>query len=69
MTQEPITPAAATRPVDWREPPEEELGLKRYLETIRERWLLVVVATVVCLAFAVLYVVSRRRPTQPRQTC
>jgi capsular exopolysaccharide synthesis family protein len=56
LTQEPITPAEPTKPVDWVEPPEEELGLKRYLETIRERWILVAVSTVVCLAVAVLYV-------------
>ncbi len=42
--------------MDWRHPPEEELGLKRYLQTIRERWILVVVATVVCTAVAILYV-------------
>jgi receptor protein-tyrosine kinase len=50
LAQEP------TRPVDWVEPPEEELGLKRYLQTIRERWVLVVVATLVCFLVAVLYV-------------
>lgn len=56
MPQEPITPAETTKSSDWREPAEEELGLKRYLETIRERWILVVVSTVVCFAVAVLYV-------------
>ena len=56
MPQEPITPAETTKSSDWREPAEEELGLKRYLETIRERWILVVVSTAVCFAVAVLYV-------------
>jgi capsular exopolysaccharide synthesis family protein len=55
LAQQPLTPAETTRTASWVEPPEEELGLKRYLETIRERWLLVVVATVVCMAFAILY--------------
>ncbi len=50
MAQEP------TRTSEWLEPPEEELGLKRYLETIRERWILVAVSTLVCMAFAILYV-------------
>src|SRR3954469_16381462 len=45
-----------TRNTEWLEPPEEELGLKRYIETIRERWLLVVMATLVCRLFAGLYV-------------
>jgi tyrosine-protein kinase len=42
--------------IDWRHPPEEELGLKRYLQTIRERWVLVVVAFVVCTLISIVYV-------------
>jgi capsular exopolysaccharide synthesis family protein len=45
-----------TRSAEWLEPPEEELGLKRYLGTIRERWVLVAVSTFVCFAVAVAYV-------------
>jgi succinoglycan biosynthesis transport protein ExoP len=44
-----------TRNTDWREPAEEELGLKSYLHTIRERWILVAVSTVVCTAVAIAY--------------
>jgi non-specific protein-tyrosine kinase len=46
-----------TRSDAWLEPPEEELGLKSYLQTIRERWVLVVVSTLVCTAVAIAYVV------------
>jgi tyrosine-protein kinase len=48
--------AEPTRSAEWLEPPEEELGLKRYLETIRERWVLVVVSTLVCALVAIAYV-------------
>jgi succinoglycan biosynthesis transport protein ExoP len=47
-----------TRKAEWLEPPEEELGLKRYVETIRERIGLVVVATLVTTAAAVAYVLT-----------
>jgi polysaccharide biosynthesis transport protein len=43
---------------DWIEPPEEELGLKSYVATIRERLGLVLVATLVTTAVAVLYVLT-----------
>ena len=46
---------------DWLKPPEEELGLKRYVETIRERYLLVVIAVLVTTAFAVLYVLVAQK--------
>jgi succinoglycan biosynthesis transport protein ExoP len=42
----------------WLKPPEEELGLKRYVETIRERWLLIVIALVVTTAASIAYVVT-----------
>jgi capsular exopolysaccharide synthesis family protein len=44
------------RRAQWLEPPEEELGLKRYIETIRERLWLVVLATLVTTGVAVAYV-------------
>jgi capsular exopolysaccharide synthesis family protein len=45
-----------TRRTDWLEPPEEELGLKRYVDTIRERLGLVLVATLVTTLAALAYV-------------
>ncbi len=42
----------------WLEPPQEELGLKRYVETIRERLWFVVLAVLVCTAAAVAYVLT-----------
>jgi capsular exopolysaccharide synthesis family protein len=53
LAQDPTRQAA-----EWLEPPEEELGLKRYVETIRERWVLVAVATLVTTAAAVAYVLT-----------
>jgi capsular exopolysaccharide synthesis family protein len=43
---------------EWLKPPEEELGLKRYVDTIRERAWLVVIAVLVTTAAAVAYVVT-----------
>lgn len=45
-----------TRSAEWLEPPEEELGLKSYLQTIRERIVLVGVSTLVCTLVAIAYV-------------
>ena len=56
MAQDPTRPTA-----EWLEPPEEELGLKRYVETIRERWVLVVVATIVTTAAAIAYVMTAQK--------
>jgi capsular exopolysaccharide synthesis family protein len=47
-----------TRKAEWLEPPEEALGLKRYVETIRERLGLVIIATVVTTAAAIAYVLT-----------
>jgi succinoglycan biosynthesis transport protein ExoP len=46
-----------TRNTGWLEPPEEELGLKRYVETIRERIGLVIVVTLITTLAAIAYVV------------
>jgi capsular exopolysaccharide synthesis family protein len=54
MEQEYRYDAAA----DWLEPPTEEQGLRRYVETIRERLPLVLLAVAVTTAFAVAYVVT-----------
>ena len=40
----------------WLEPPEEELGLKRYVETVRERIGLVVIAVLVTTIVSIAYV-------------
>src|SRR5882757_4963864 len=37
----------SSKTADWLKPPEEELGLKSYVETIRERWRLVLLAVLV----------------------
>jgi tyrosine-protein kinase len=46
------------RDTDWRQPPEEQEGLKRYAETIRERIWLIVATVVITTGIAVLYVVT-----------
>jgi succinoglycan biosynthesis transport protein ExoP len=56
----PLTPNSP-RTADWLKPPEEELGLKRYVETIRERLLLVLLAVVVTTGCAVLYVLTAEK--------
>ena len=48
----------ATRKAEWIEPPEEELGINRFVGTIRERLGLVLVATLITTAVAVLYVLT-----------
>lgn len=53
MAQEPRYDAA-----DWLHPPTEEEGLRRYVETIRERIGLVLLAVVITTAFAVAYVIT-----------
>ncbi len=40
---------------DWLHPPSEEQGLRRYAQTLRERWLIVVVAVVATTAAATAY--------------
>jgi capsular exopolysaccharide synthesis family protein len=42
----------------WLEPPQEELGLKRYVETIRERLWFVLLAILICTAASVAYVLT-----------
>ena len=52
------------RTIDWRNPPEEELGLKRYLQTIRERMSLVIIATLVTTLVAIAYVLVATKTYQ-----
>ena len=43
---------------DWIQPPQEEAGLTRYIQTLRERIWIVVAAVVITTAIAVLYVAT-----------
>ncbi len=43
---------------DWIQPPQEEAGLTRYLQTLRERIWIVVAAVVIATAIAVAYVLT-----------
>ena len=43
---------------DWIQPPQEEAGLTRYIQTLRERIWVVVAAVVITTAIAVLYVAT-----------
>jgi tyrosine-protein kinase len=43
---------------DWLQPPEEQEGLKRYVETFRERLWLIVVTVAITTGIALLYVVT-----------
>jgi capsular exopolysaccharide synthesis family protein len=51
---EPLDNPAA----DWLQPPEEQEGLKRYVETFRERFWLIALTTLITTAIAVVYVVT-----------
>ncbi|MEK6326239.1 MAG: Wzz/FepE/Etk N-terminal domain-containing protein [Actinomycetota bacterium] len=46
------------RAADWIQPPQEEAGLRRYLQTLRERIWIVVAAVVIATAIAIVYVVT-----------
>ena len=43
---------------EWIQPPVEEAGLRRYIETLRERAWIVVAAVVITTAIAVVYVIT-----------
>jgi receptor protein-tyrosine kinase len=43
---------------DWLQPAEEQEGLKRYVDTIRERWLLVLTTVLVTLGIAIAYLAT-----------
>jgi tyrosine-protein kinase len=44
-------------PADWLRPPEEQEGLKRYVETFRERFWLIAATVAIATGVAILYVV------------
>src|SRR5690242_21072734 len=52
-----IEPGAPESP-DWLRPPEEQEGLARYVETIRERFWLILGTVVVTTVIAILYVLT-----------
>lgn len=56
-----LSPSSVT---DWLQPPEEQEGLKRYVETIRERILLIVTAVVITTGIALLYVATTSKTYQ-----
>jgi capsular exopolysaccharide synthesis family protein len=51
---------------EWLEPPREEEGLRRYVETIRERLPLVLLAVLVTTAIAVAYVLTAPKTYEAR---
>jgi capsular exopolysaccharide synthesis family protein len=52
----PIDPS--DHKADWLQPPEEEEGLRRYVETIRERFWLILITVVITTGVAVAYVAT-----------
>jgi capsular exopolysaccharide synthesis family protein len=59
-------PSDSSRPpaADWLQPPEEQVGLTRYLQTLRERIWIVVIAVVVTTGIAILYVATATKMYQ-----
>ncbi len=49
---------------DWLQPPEEQEGLRRYVETIRERLWLIVVTVAITAGIALLYVLTATKTYQ-----
>ena len=46
---------------DWLEPPAEQQGLQRYVETLRERWWMVLLAVIIATAAATAYVLTAEK--------
>ena len=53
-----MSPGAQKKPLDWLRPAEEQEGLKRYVETLRERWRLILASVVVTTFIAIIYVLT-----------
>jgi capsular polysaccharide biosynthesis protein len=53
-----VLEAHETQTADWLQPPEEQEGLKRYVETFRERFWLIAVTMLITTGIAILYVVT-----------
>jgi capsular exopolysaccharide synthesis family protein len=54
----PVANPPETSSADWLEPPEEQEGLRRYVETIRERIWLIVATTAITTLVAIAYVLT-----------
>lgn len=53
-----MSPGTPKKTIDWLRPAEEQEGLKRYVETLRERWRIVVVSVLVTTLIAVAYIAT-----------
>ncbi len=53
-----MTERAEIRADDWRQPPVEQEGLQRYVETIRERFWLILITVAITTGIAILYVLT-----------
>jgi capsular exopolysaccharide synthesis family protein len=53
-----LSPGAQKKSLDWLRPAEEQEGLKRYVETLRERWRLILASVVVTTFIAIVYVLT-----------
>ena len=51
---------------DWLQPAEEQEGLKRYVETFRERWLLVLMPILITLGIAIAYLATTEKQYDAR---
>ncbi len=53
---------------DWLQPPEEQEGLKRYVETFRERFWLILLTMLITTGIAVLYVLTAAKTYEAEAT-
>lgn len=53
---------------DWLRPPGEQQGLQRYLSTLREHWLLIVLAVLVSTCAATIYVLTAEKVYEAEAT-
>ena len=61
---QPLADSSRPPAADWLKPPEEQVGLTRYLHTLRERIWIVVIALVLTTGFAIAYVVTATKMYQ-----
>src|ERR671915_39610 len=54
------------RAPDWLQPQEEQEGLQRYVETIRERLLLIILTVAITTGIAILYVLTATKQYEAR---
>ncbi len=60
---------STTPSTDWLSPPEDQEGLSAYVETLRERFIVVIVNLLPVMAGAILYVLTADDVYKPRPTC